>query len=283
MGDEARSDVALTVAALVLGRLLLGSLGGRSGTLGVLADAVLLLAVTALVPLLLLRSRRLGSHALALDVTGRPNGLGPLRAGVPLALPIAVAGGVAMLTVGAAGGAALLGRLSGSPLQIVPVLALTVGAGVSTVFLAVRGRDAFPRSPVWTLTRLLRTVGMGAAALALVAGLLRVPVGGSSVRAVVNAAALAVLVLIADRGAARGGAVPRLAVMLPAGLAVYLHVTTLGLSLGLVAGALAAGTTAVIATVALGPHGARPLAPLLLALHVWPTCLSPLVMARGLC
>ncbi len=284
MGDEARSDVALTIAMLVFGPLLLGGLRGGSGTLGVLLDITVVLALTALVPLLLARSRA-GSggggrviRTLALD--GPPAGV---TSGLPLIIPIAAAGFIAMLTAGAAPSAALLGRLSGDPLQYVQVLALTAGSTVLVVFLVLRGAAAFPRSPEWSLRRLVRTIGMGAAALALVAGLLRVPLGASPTRVVVNAAALAALVLIADRTLVARETVPRLALLLPAGLALYLHITTFGLSVGLQAGALAAGTTVVIGAAALGARGTWAALPLVLAVHLWPTCLSPLALARGLC
>jgi hypothetical protein len=283
MGDEARSDVALSIAALVFGPLLLGGLRGGSGTVGVLTDLAVVLTLTALVPLLLMRSRagsggRAVLGTLALD--GSPHGL---SAGLPLALPAAIAGGIAMLTAGAQPGAALVGRLSGAPLQVLPIAALTIGSGVFVVFLVRRGVDAFPRSPEWALRRLLRTVGMGAAAVALLAGLLRVPLGASPTRVLVNALGLAATVLIADRMLGPRRAVPRLALLLPAGLAMYLHLSMFGLSVGLQAGALAAGTTVVIGAVALGARGAWPVLPLLLTLHLWPTCLSPLALARGLC
>ena len=283
MGDEARSDVALSIAALVFGPLLLGGLRGGSGTVGVLTDLAVVLTLTALVPLLLIRSRagssgRSITGTLALD--GPPGGL---VAGLPLAVPAALAGVVAMLTASAAPGAALLGRLSGAPLQLLQVAALTIGSGVLVVFLVVRGAEAFPRSPEWALRRLLRTFGMGAAGLALIAGLLRVPLGASPTRVLVNALALAAIVLIADRLLGPRRAVPRLALLLPAGLALYLHISAFGLGVGLQAGALAAGSTVVIGAVALGARGAWPALPLLVALHLWPTCLSPLALVRGLC
>jgi hypothetical protein len=154
---------------------------------------------------------------------------------------------------------------------------------VLVVFVVLRGVDAFPRSPEWTLRRLLRTLGMGSAAVALVAGLLRVPIGASPARVVTNAVALAVLVLLADRTLLARRSVPRLALFLPAGLALYLHLSAFGLSVGLQAGALAAGVTVVVGVVALGRHGAWPVLPLMVAVHLWPTCLSPLTLARGLC
>jgi hypothetical protein len=277
MTDEARSDVALSIAALVFGPLLLASLRGGSTVLGVALDTAVILTLTALVPLLLSRTRGDGAAAFALDRSA-----GPLD-GLVLAVPVAAAGVIAMLDVGTSSPAALLGRLSGSLLQLLPVLGLSAGTLLLVTFLAVRGSQAFGRSPEWTLRRLLRTFGMGAAALALVAGLVRVPLGASSTRVIANAVALAILVLAADRMLDGRSTAPRLAVLLPAGLALYLHLTSLGLAVGVQAGALAAGTTVVMAVVTLGRPGARPLIPLALALHVWPTCLSPLTLARGLC
>jgi len=284
VGDEARSDVALTIAALVFGPLLLGGLRGGSGTLAVLLDLTVVLILTALVPLLLARSRagRSGSGALprtfALDTP--PAGV---VTGLALAVPVAIAGSVAMLTAGATPSAALLGRLSGAPLQVLQVAAFTVGSMVLVVFLIRRGTEAFPRSPEWSVRRLLRTLGMGAAGVALISGLLRVPTGASLTRAVVNAVALAVLVVLADRAVVSEGSAPRLAFMLPAGLALYLHLSTFGLAVGLQAGALAAGVTVVVGAAALGTHGTWAALPLLVAVHLWPTCLSPLALVRGLC
>jgi len=285
MGDAARSDVALTVATLVFGPLLVGGLRGGSGTAGVLLDLAAVLALTVLVPLLLIRSRAASGAgprtvAGALALHGPPTSS---AAGLPLALPVALAGALAMVTVGTEPAAAALGRLSGAPLQALQVVALTVGSLVAVVFLVRRGAEAFVRSPEWTLRRLLRTFGMGAAALALVAGLLRVPLGASPVRALANAGALAAVVLLADRILGARAAAPRLAVLLPAALALYLHVTAFGLGAGLVAGALAAGVTVVVGALALSARGAWPAVPLLVAVHLWPTCLTPLALAQGLC
>ena len=283
MGDEARSDVALAIATLVFGPLLLGGLRGGSGTVGVVTDLAVVLTLTALVPLLLIRARA-GSGGASLTATlgldGAPQGM---AAGLALALPVALAGAFAMLTAGATPGAALLGRLSGAPLQALQVLAISVGSFILVVFVVRRGAEAFPRSPEWPLRRLLRTLGMGAAAVALVAGLLRVPLGAQPLRVIANAAALAVLVLIADRMLGPRRTVPRLALLLPAGLMLYLHLTSFGFGVGLQAGALAVGTIAVMGTFALSTAGAWPLVPLVVAMHLWPTCLTPLALVRGLC
>jgi hypothetical protein len=283
MGDVARSDVALAAATLIFGPLLLSGLRGGSGTPAVLLDLGVVLLLTAAVPLLLIRSRassggRSATAVLALD--GHPT---DIASGLGLAVPVAVAGAVAMSTAGATPASAMLGRLSGAPLQVLQVAAFAIGTLVFVVFLTVRGAEAFPRSPEWALRRLLRTFGMGAAALALVAGLLRVPAGANPVRVLTNAVALAAVVLIADRVLGSARSVPRLAVVLPAGLALYLHVTAFGLSTGLQAGALAAGMTVVLATVALSARGAWPLVPLVVAVNLWPTCLTPLALVRGLC
>jgi hypothetical protein len=287
VNDEARSDLALALAALVFGPLLLGSLRGGSGLLGILADAGVVLALTALVPVLLARSRGDLAHAFAVRGadgarTDHPS-TPPGRTGSLLAVPIAVGGTLVMLTAGVDPLGALLGRLSGSLLQVVPIAALSVGAFAIVVFVTTRARDAAMRSPLWTLRRLVRTLGMGAVAVGLVTGLLRVPLGASGVRVVVNALALACLVLIADRMVGPSASAPRLAVMLPAGLFLYLHITTFGLSIGIQAGALGGGVAVVMAVIALSRHGAAPLIPLSIALHLWPTCLSPLALTRGLC
>jgi hypothetical protein len=284
MGDEARSDVALSVAALVFGPLLLGGLRGGSGTVGVLLDLAVVLTLTALVPLLLLRSRSSGlggsSPARMLGLDGPPQGA---ATGLALAVPVALAGTFAMISVGTSPGAALIGRLSGAPLQVAQVLGLSAGSFVFVIFLVRRGAEAFPRSPEWALRRLLRTLGMGAAAVALVAGLLRVPLGADTGRVVVNAAALGAMVLLADRLLGERRVAPRLALMLPAGLALSLHLTTFGFSAGLQAGALAAGTVTVMGALALSARGAWAALPVVVAVHLWPTCLTPLALVRGLC
>jgi hypothetical protein len=285
MGDAARSDVALTAAVLLFGRLLVGGLRGGPGLAGAALDLAVVLALTALVPLLLIRSRassgagaRTVPGALALD--GPPATAAP---GLPLALPVALAGTIAMITAGFTPTTAALGRLSGPPLEALQIVALSVGSLVAIVFLVRRGAAGFLRSPDWTLRRLLRTYGMGTTALALVAGLLRVPLGGSFVRVLTNATALAAVVLLADRLLDARTSAPRLAVLLPAGLVLYLHITTAGLGVGLVAGALAAGMTVIVGTLALSERGAWTTVPVLVAVHLWPTCLAPLALAPGLC
>lgn len=292
MSDTARSDLALAIAALLFGPALLAPLAVGGGIGGAVGTAVVLLSVTTLVPVLLGRARGDLPEALALEGSrsGRRTAVGTsggtsaaaLAAGLPMAAPAALAGGVAMVTAGSSVADAVVGRLSGSPLQAMVVLAAAGGAAVLVTFLAVRARDAAVRSPVWSLRRLLRTVGSGAAVVALAAGLLRVPLGASPVRAVVNAAALLLLVLLADR-IVGGGSVPRLAVLLPAAVVAWSHLSAFGFAAGLQAAALGAGTATAIAAVALGPHGIRAVLPAAIAVHLWPTCLSPLSQVGGLC
>jgi len=71
--------------------------------------------------------------------------------------------------------------------------------------------------------------------------------------------------------------------MFPAGLTLYLHLTAFGFGAGLQAGALAAGTITVLGALTLSARGAWPAVPLIVATFLWPTCLTPLALVRGLC
>jgi len=276
--DTARSDLALAVATLLIGPRLLAPLAEGGGAAGALGTAAVLLMLTTVVPVLLGRARGDLPEALALTRRGPADA----AAGLPLVVPAAVAGTVAMATAGAAPSAAVLGRLSGSPLQTLVIASAAIGAAVLVTFLAVRARAASVRSPVWSLHRLVRTVGTGTVVVALVAGLLRVPLGASPVRVAVDTAALLAIVLLADR-LVGAGSVPRIAVLLPAVVVAWAHVSALGLGGGLQAAALGAGVATVMAAVALGPRGLPGVVPLAVAVHLWPTCLSPLAQVRGLC
>lgn len=295
--DTARSDVALAGIALVLGTPLVAAVrGGIAGALGVVVWSLAVVAVTVLPALLLARSRGDGAVALGLE----QRGTGPAatsRSGILLALPVALAAPLAWVAVGAAPREAISGRLAlgaGSvdatvlALRALAVLALTVGVLVAVPFLALRARDASPRSPERSLLGLLRTGGMGAAAVALLGGLVSTSVGGSGRVAVINAVALAALVLAADRLVGPGTAVPRTAVIVPAAVVAFaqaggvLAVLRSGAP-AIAPTALAVGTTVVIASVALSRRGSWPLLPLALALSLWPSCLSPLPMATGVC
>ena len=294
--DAARSDLVLTgamvviVAPLVLAARESASLG-QGPVLGTVLDIAVVLATTALVPLLLARHRGDGARAFA----WRPSGATLVRS-LPLALPAAVLGPVALTIIGAPTLTRLLGRLSSdgtlsvasvavATLRIVSVAALAVGALALVAFLAVRSRDAFPRSRERTLTELLRTAGMLAALVALVAGLARALGGASVTLALVNALALALTVLVADRMVPTAARVPQAAIIAPAVVAIVAHLTSTpgGLAAGIQAGALAAGITVVMAALTLSAAGSARLTALAVAVHLWPTCLSPLRLASGVC
>lgn len=303
--DAARSDLVLAAATAVVAPGLVAALRGAPAASGIgalgaaLADLAWLVALTALVPLLLARAR--GDGRAAFGLAGPP--LSALGRGLALAVAPAALGVLGLLTLGAAPEVAVLGRLgtagtgplgataATATVRLAGVVVLAAGALLLTAFLAVRGRDAFPRSPDRTLVRALRTAGMAAAAAALVAGLLRALTGGSLVLAVADAVALAVTVLVADRllGAGARTVVPRAAVVAPALIALVAHTGLIGamrsgdLLGSLQAGALAAGTSVVVAALALSPTGAWAAVPLMVAVHLWPTCLSPLRLASGVC
>lgn len=295
--ETARSDVALAAVALVLGAALAAAVRGRvAGALGVVAWSLAVVATTVVPAVLLARSRGDGAAAMALERRGGP----PARTaveGLALAVPVALAGPLAWVAVGAPVGSVVAGRLAldGGPvgggtvaLRLIGIVALAAGALVAVPFLATRTRDAARRSPERPLQGLLRTGGIGAAAIALVAGLVGTLLGGSATVALVNAVALALVVLAADRLVGHGTRVPRIAVIAPVVVVVLAQpggLTDLVRSgvPAIAPTALAAGTTAVLACVALSRRGAWPLAPFVVAAHLWPTCLSPLPMATGVC
>jgi hypothetical protein len=302
--DAARSDLVLAAAAALIGPSLVAAVraappaGGTAALAAAAADIGWTIALTALVPVLLARARGDGRAAFGLTGPALP----ALARGVPLALAPAALGVLALVTIGAAPRTAMFGRLgavgdaglgtvaAASAVRVAGVAALSTGALLLPTFLAVRSHDAFVRSPDWTTVRALRTVGMAAATTALIAGLLRALTGGSVVLALANAATLAVVVLVADRLIVTARtSVPRAAVMAPAIIAFVAHTGLIGvlragdLVGGIQAGALAAGTSAVMAAVALSPMGTWALVPLAVTLHVWPTCLSPLRLASGVC
>jgi hypothetical protein len=298
--DDARSDVILAAAATVLGGFAVAFLTRlplypQRGLLAMLLGVVWILALTAVVPLLLSRYR--GDRAAAFGLDG-PRGawVGGLVLAVPVALVGIVlelfrSGQVTDVLLGRIGTAARLATLfdAAATTTVVAGLrfaALTVGTLALVGFLAVRGREAFRPTDV-SLTQLVRTLGMGAAGAALVLGLLRSLGPGRPVPVLVNAVGLAVLVLLADRLVPAGRDVPRAAIVTPVVVVVVAHVFAAGglfrgdLPLALYTGALAAGTATVIAALALTRDRAWAILPLAVALHWWPTCLSPLALELG--
>lgn len=306
--DDAKTDVILAAAVAVIGPSLVGFVSRlpllpRTGALGVLVDIIWLAAVTLLVPVLLARYRGDGIAAFGfrsqgghLAVAGTP---GATTSTVLLVLPVAVVGVGTVVLVGGGPVAAVLGSVGlslegGADLGQVGMLALrvavlTIGAVVLVGFLSVRSRDGFPRSPDTSLTELVRTFGLGATAAALLTGLVRVATGGPLLALALHLLALVAVLLLVDRLVPAGVSVPRTTVVAPLVLVVVIQTFAAGgllgggLLTGLHRGALAAGVTIAIAATAATRRGVVVAVPMVLAVHWWPTCLSPLPGAGGLC
>jgi hypothetical protein len=298
--DDAKTDVILAAAVAVLGitlRAFVASLPlyPRSGLAAAILHLVWIFVLTALVPILLVRYRRDGAAAFGFA----KGGAGGLGRGLVLAVPAVLVGAGLQALAPFSGVAPLLGRLAGpvltgSPVELLlvagQVALFCVGTVVLVGFLAVRSREGFPRSPDTSLTQLIRTLGLGLVGTALVGGLLRAltaggPLGGSLLAALANAAALAAILLLTDQLVPTGLSVPRTAIAAPVVVVVVGHVFATGglfrgdLLGGLTAGALAAGVTVAIASLAQTRDGVIVAVPLVVAVHYWPTCLSPLVLA----
>jgi hypothetical protein len=298
--EDARSDVILTGAATVFGGVLLGLLLSapgipRSGVGREIIALIASFALSGLAPLLLARYRDDVPGAFGVRA-GRGVPVGP---SLLLAAPVIVFGVIRGLLLGRTAGAAVLGRAgSGSPvvgpsnldvgrlfLDLAGVLVLTAGAWLLVGFLVVRGRDAF-RDDERSSTELLRTFGAGAVAVALVLGGLRSLVaGGGFVPLLIDILALIAVILVADRLVPAEATITRPAVLTPVVVVLIAHVLAAGgvfrgdLLLGLTTGALGAATVLVFAVVADHLRTSAVVLPLLLAIHWWPTCLSPLPFA----
>lgn len=311
--DDAKTDVILAAAVAVLGvslRAYLGQMPGYpvAGLMGTLLELVWVVALTALVPWLLVRYRNDGVGAFGVRPSrgpvgavgrARTAGARSLTAGLVIALPVALAGVAVQLMQSHTAGA-LLGRLAGSgiggpwsvtdtALSGVRVALLSVGALALVGFLSVRSRDGFTRSPDTDLTQLVRGIGMGAVGVALVSGLL-LSLGRASLTVVlINVAAAAGVVILADRFVPAGVSVPRAAIIAPVIVVVAGRVfASGGLIFGdllgwLYTGALATGLTLAIAAFAQTRRGTLVAVPAIVAAHWWPTCLSPTVLAGGVC
>ena len=303
--DEARSDVILAAAATLFGGFVLTlvtqlPLYPRSGILGLLVGVFWIFALSGLVPLLLARYRGDGIRAFGLD--GPRDGW---RAGLVLMLPVVVLGVVRELISTGGLAPALLGRLGGAtagspvvlgttrlgPIELafsaLQLIALFLGGLLLTTFLTVRGREGF-RPVDLSLAQAVRTFGMGAAGLALLVGLARsVGPDARAVSVLMQVVALVALVLLADRMVPLGPTFPRGAVLAPGVVVLLAHVFATGglfrgnLLAGLYTGALGAGTTVVIAVLIATRRRAWAVVPLMLALHWWPSCLSPLSLEIG--
>lgn len=313
--DDAKTDVILTAAVAAIGPTMLGFVTRlpvvpTRGTFGVLIELLAVLLLTVATPLALARHRRDGAAAFALAGGGRLSVVGSATdRGEPghvgrllLAVPAIAAGVATMLLVpwpGAAGGAAVLGRpgpalaagdLPAAVLSLLWVLVHTGAALLLVAFLSVRGRDGFPRSPDVSPTELIRTIGLGATGVAVVTGLVRLTTGGGSIGVLsVNVLALVALLLLVDRATPARGSLPRTTLAAPLVVVVVVQVFAAGgvfgggLLLGLHRASLATGVVLAIAVATTRRSGAAVALPLLLAVHWWPTCLSPLPTAAGMC
>jgi hypothetical protein len=306
--DDAKTDVILAAALAVLGPTLLGfvtrlPLLPRAGVGAVVVELVSLALLTLLVPLWSARYRRDGAAAFGFaDDRGHLRLAGTtstLAAAVQLAAPAVVLGVVlaallssrlAVIPLGRVGLA--LGTTSpavGVVLTLAQVAVLSAGALLLTGFLGVRGRAGFPRSPDVSLTELVRTLGLGATGIALLTGLVRIATGADVRIVALNLIALVAVLLVVDRIVPYGVAVPRTSVAAPLVVVVLMQTFAAGglfgggLLTGLHRGALAAGVVLAVTSLAATRRGVLAAVPLVVAVHWWPTCLSPLPGAGGLC
>ncbi len=306
--DDAKTDVILAAALAVLGPTLLGfvtrlPLLPRTGVGAVVVELVSLALLTLLVPLWSARYR--GDGVAAFGVVERGGNLrvagstSRAATAAQLAVPVVVLGAVLAVLLSSQASVILLGRVGlalgtsspslGVVLTLAQVVVLSAGSLVLTGFLGVRGRAGFPRSPDVSLTELVRTIGLGATAVALLTGLVRV-VTGSDVRIVaLNLLALVAVLLVVDRLVPYGTQVPRTSVAAPLVVIVVMQTFAAGglfgggLLTGLHRGALAAGVVLAVTALAATRRGVMAAVPLVVAVHWWPTCLSPLPGAGGLC
>ena len=290
--DDAKTDVILAAAVAVLGpslRAFAGTIGPPGGAIAIAIDLLWLIALSALVPILLARHRGDGAGAFALH--GIREAFGP---GLLLALPGVGVGLVTVAVVGGAGGGlGPLGRLSaadpvGLLIGVVQVTLLSAGAWLLVAFLAVRAHEGFPRSPDMPLTQLVRTTGLILTGVALVAGLVRGFTGGSLAISLSSALAVGLIVVLTDQMLPTGVIVPRAALIAPIVIVTVGNVFAAGgvfrgLLPGLSAASLAGGVTRAIAAMALTRRGIGITLLLVIAVHLWPTCLSPLTIAGGIC
>lgn len=305
--DDAKTDVILAGALAVLGPTLLGLVSRlpllpRAGAGAVVVELLFLALLTLLVPLWSARYRQDGAAALGFGAGGHLQVAGTtsrVTAALQLAAPVVVLGAVLAALLSSQASVIPLGRLGlalrttdpvvSLVLTIAQVAVLSAGTLVLTGFLSVRGRAAFPRSPDVSLTELVRTFGLGAAGIALLTGLVRIA-GGADVRIVaLNVLTLVVVLLLADRLVPVGLEVPRTAVTAPLVVIVVMQTFAAGglfrggLLVGLHRGSLAAAVVVTVATLAATRRGVAAAVPLVVAVHWWPTCLSPLPGAGGLC
>jgi hypothetical protein len=294
--DDARTDVILAAVTAVLGvrlRAFVQSQGGYPSP-GTLTDAVLelvwIVALTALVPVLLARYR--GDGLAAFGFRGTPRAW---LTGLALAVPAIVVGVAGQLLAGLD---PLLGRVAlpvtGVPgmdvaLGLARVAAFSLGALALYGFLGSRAEAAFPRSPDVAGRQLLRTAGLVLVAVAAVGGLLRAIGPGTLTGALLTTVGLLALLLVADRVLDLPRALPRAVAITPLVVVLVGQIFgSGGIFFGDLLGALtftaiSGGAALVIALSGADRRGTALVVPLAVAVHWWPTCLSPLLIAQGLC
>jgi hypothetical protein len=298
--EDARSDFILAGATVLFAPWVIGLVARvpfyPSGFLGSLLLLVWILVATALVPVLLMRYR---DQDLATGI-GLAGDRSALSQGLAVAAPIVLVGWVqGWLGWGLGPVRSLLGRLGvvgASPvvgegqstldllLNALLVAVLFYAGLVLVGFLTTRARDAFARTEL-PLVEGLRTFGMGAAAAALLLGLLasigpEVTVLGAALSAV----ALAAVVLLTDRLVATSDQTSRATLLAPAIMAVIVQVMASGgplgglvsgnLLLGLFHGALSGGLVVALAALIETRRYAWAVVPVAVAASLYPTCMG---------
>ncbi len=302
--DDAKTDVILAGVTAVLGLTATGFLLGsatmlRAGVVGAVVDITLILLLTALVPVLLARHRGDGGSAFGLRAHGQRPDIGretPVPA-LALAVPAAIAGVLGLLV--AARGTLPAVRLvapvtaAADPVQLLLGLlqigALSLGALVLVGFLTMRAADAFPRSPDVPLVTLTRQLTLVLVGVATVGGLLRAIAGASLLQTGAQLLGLVGVLALTDRFLVDARTVGRATVLTPLVVVTAAMVFARGglffgdLLGGLTAAALSGGTALAVSAAATTRRGAVLALPLLVAVHWWPTCLTPLAIAPTVC
>lgn len=294
--EDARSDFILAGAAVLFAPFVIGLLTRLpiypSGLLGELLGLGWILVATALVPVLLMRYR---DQDIATGI-GLAGDASAWSQGLVVAAPILLVGWVrGWLGLGLGPVRSLLGRIGiglASPvigegqsvldllLTVVFVAVLLVAGLILVGFLTTRARDAFARNEV-PLVEGLRTFGMGAAAAALLLGLLASIGPEVTVLVVVmNAAALVAVVLLTDRLVTTSDQTSRATLLAPAILVVIIQVMSFGglfrgnLLLGLFHGAMSGGLVIALAAMIETRRYAWAIVPVAVATSLYPTCLG---------
>ncbi len=290
--DDAQTDVILAAATVIFGVSLRTFVMNfvwypQLALTRRLLDVVWVLALTALVPILLARYRN--DRAAAFGVRGA----GLFREPALLIPSVGVIAVTYLLVPDLlATPQAIFGRAT-SLLGLLETLALACGTFALITFLSVRARDGYPRSPELPLKQLVRTIGVGAIGITLLFGVLRAfgprPTATALVFALLYTATVTVLLLLTDRQIPYGLRVSRAAIVAPVVVVAVGYIFFAGglfrgdLLTGGYLAAIATPTTLLLASRTHLERGTVAVIPFLVTIHLWPTCLSPLVLAPGFC